>query len=96
LPSLEGLRTIRLLMHNRLILQRSAPQDGRSVLSREGRAAPSGAGPEAFSREGRDSEASRRATALVLLSRQGLVPAGWLLLLGACCTYVAVRALHLL
>jgi hypothetical protein len=65
------------------------------MLARDGRAAPWRAGPEAWSREGRDSEASRRATAAVLFSRQGIVPAAWLLLLGACCTFVAVRALAL-
>ena len=82
-------------MHTRLLLRHSAHQDGLAIPAREGRATPSGAAPEAFTREGRDSEASRRATGLVLFSRQGIVPAGWLVLLGACCAYVAVRALAL-
>ncbi|HET8745448.1 MAG TPA: hypothetical protein VFM98_07575 [Ramlibacter sp.] len=40
-------------------------------------------------REGRDSEASRRATAAVLVPRGR--PSGWLLLLAACCALVVVQ-----
>ena len=82
-------------MHTRLILQRSAPEEGRAVLPHESRANPRGSGPEAFSREGRDSEACRFATRRVLFSRQGLVPGAWIVLLAATCTFVAVRALSL-
>ncbi|MBK6005143.1 hypothetical protein JJB11_03480 [Ramlibacter ginsenosidimutans] len=46
-------------------------------------------------REGRDSELARRTTALVLCPRSEAAPGGWLLLLAASCTYVAVRALEL-
>jgi hypothetical protein len=46
-------------------------------------------------REGRDSEVARRTTALLLFPRSEASPGAWLLLLAACCTYVAVRALEL-
>jgi hypothetical protein len=46
-------------------------------------------------REGRDSELSRRITALLLFPRLDARPGGWLLVLAAACTYVAVRALEL-
>jgi hypothetical protein len=48
-----------------------------------------------FSREGRDCEASHRATALLLFPRLDAVPGPWLLLLAATCTYVVVHALEL-
>jgi hypothetical protein len=46
-------------------------------------------------REGRDSELSRRMTAMLLFPRPEARPGAWLLLLAASCTYVAVRALEL-
>ena len=45
--------------------------------------------------EGRDSEMSRRITELLLFPHSHARPGGWLLLLAAACTYVAVRALEL-
>lgn len=47
------------------------------------------------SNEGRDSVVSQRITALLLFPRLDGRPGGWLLLLAAACTYVAVRALEL-
>lgn len=44
------------------------------------------------SREGRDCAASHRLTALLLFPGR---PGGWLVLMAAACTYVAVRALEL-
>jgi hypothetical protein len=52
-------------------------------------------GGEASSREGRDSRVSQQITALLLFPRLDARPGGWLLLLAAACTYVAVRALEL-
>jgi hypothetical protein len=46
-------------------------------------------------REGRDSERSRRMTALLLFPGGDARPGAWLLLLVASCTYVAVRTLEL-
>lgn len=45
--------------------------------------------------EGRDSEMSRRITALLLFPRLDARPGAWLLFLTAVCTFVAVRALEL-
>jgi hypothetical protein len=47
-------------------------------------------------REGRDSDLSRRMSALLLFPRCDARPGAWLLLLAATCTYVAVRALELI
>jgi len=51
-------------------------------------------GSDAFSREGRDSELSRRVTAAMLFPRE-VLPGSWVLLLAATFTLVAVRALEL-
>lgn len=48
------------------------------------------------SREGRDSELSRRITALLLFPYLDGRPGPWLLLLTAVCTFVAVYALQML
>lgn len=56
-------------------------------------ALPGGHG--APSREGRDCEASRRVTVLVLFPNADARPGAWLLFLASVCTYVAVRALEL-
>jgi hypothetical protein len=55
---------------------------------------PSGGYVEA-SREGRDSELSRRITALLLFPYLDSRPGLWLLFLASVCTFVAVRALEL-
>ena len=46
-------------------------------------------------REGRDSELSRRVTALLLFPRLNAMPGPWLLVLVGACSYVAIRALEL-
>jgi len=48
-----------------------------------------------MSRQGRDCESSRRATARVLFPLRDARPGAWLLLLAAACSFVAVRALEL-
>jgi len=45
-------------------------------------------------REGRDCDVSRHLTALLLFPRLDARPGGWMLLVAAACTYVAVRALE--
>lgn len=55
-------------------------------------ALPEGA---AGTREGRDSDMSRRLTALLLFPHGNARPGAWLLVLAAACTYVAVRSLEL-
>lgn len=47
------------------------------------------------SREGRDSELSRRITALLLFPRLDARPGPWLLFLTGVCSFVAIRALEL-
>lgn len=61
------------------LLQRTAPLDGQA----------------ASAGEGRDSELSRRVTALMLFPHLDARPGAWLLFLASVCTYVAVRALEL-
>jgi hypothetical protein len=45
--------------------------------------------------EGRNSERSRRATALVLFPHGDARPGPWLLALACTCTYVTIRCLEL-
>ena len=52
-------------------------------------------GQVASAGEGRESELSRRVTALMLFPHLDARPGAWLLFLAGVCTYVAIRALEL-
>jgi hypothetical protein len=76
---LGGERSIEDVMHPPLVTQRTA--------------LPEGSGDSCL--EGRDCELSRQLTALLLFPHLDARPGGWMLLVAAACTYVAVRALEL-